>query len=77
MTQRCYKLIGRICGEGGAATSRVFNLVAKRAEFVQRQKASNGLTIASQRDCDQRCWVGKKLSPVFIIPPWFYHIEHP
>ena len=45
MTQRCYKLIGRVCGEGDAATSRVFNRVTKRAKFVQRQKANNGLTI--------------------------------
>ena len=30
--------------------------------FVERQKAKNGLAIAAQCECNQRCWVDKKLS---------------
>ena len=34
---------------------------------------NNGLTIAAQHECNQRCLVDKKLSPVFISPPWFLY----
>ena len=43
------------------------NLMAEQTDSMERQEPNNGLTLAAQRECNQRCWVDKKPFPVFMI----------